>query len=178
MEPSHIMWGPRYPSFLNVGEATGRIVYTDYHCTNLSLRTDFRLGQSMWLSASYLNILLHSPKGIISFSPEEWFFLAARLLSVTHIAKTGRSLAGLRNWQDHTVHVGEIVFAPCKQSGSVWVAKRGHQLLITKVELSNLKLHYHRVRELVVMHSKYSLFLHRFYTNEYICTMIQPYPQY
>ena len=157
INPSTIMWGSRYPDFLKVGEVTGRILYCDTIYSNLSLRTDFRLGQDSWLSVGYLNIMLHTSTSVLSISSAEWFLLESELPGISRLAKHGRPLASLRNWKEHCVTMGHLVFAPSKTAKHVWVGKHGNQILMSKRELSNLKLHYARTRLLVTMSSKYCL---------------------
>ena len=131
--------GERFPSFLKPGQATARITYNKYSSNNLSLRTDYRLGDDTWLSASYLNVLLHNAMSAILFSPEEWFVLGAELGKLNCLAREGKKLIKLRNWEDHCLPVGEVLFASSKEAGAVWVAKKGNILHLSMGECSEVR---------------------------------------
>ena len=152
-----IFWGERYASFLEPGQMTGRVLYSKYSECNLGMRTDLRLSDDTWLSVGYLNIVLHNGHSAILLSTEEWFILEDHLGKLGQLAKDGKKLSKLRNWQDYCLMVGEVVFAPSNRSGGVWIARKGMTMHLKKEDIFHIKAEHHRIKALAVMKRKLTM---------------------
>ena len=84
------------------------------------------MGDSTWISVSYLNIVVHNYVAAIVFSPEELSVVGDDLGKVTNLSKQGKMLSKISEWLDYCAPIGEVLFAPSKENSGVWLAKVGN----------------------------------------------------
>ena len=64
-------------------------------------------------------------------------------------------LSKLSEWLDYCVRIGEVLFAPSKENGGVWLAKRGWAVHLGRKELSIMRIQYDRIKCLAMKRDKF-----------------------